>query len=179
MTRSRLLLAIAAGAACLLAGCDRQAPHGATAERTVPGTDSAARRTARDVVTRFGSRMQTVSLLAPDSVVSAEMRDAYGALVTPELLAEWMAHPDRAPGRRVSSPWPDHIRVDSVRAVTDRELEVTGAVVYATSAERARGEEEGEGKGARSEPVRLRVGKGDDGSWRIRAYAQGARPAGD
>ena len=68
----------------------------------------------RDIVTRFGTRLRDVSLLAPAPDVSRAMRDAYGRLVTPSLLDRWLGAPTSAPGRQVSSPWPDHIAIDSV-----------------------------------------------------------------
>lgn len=173
MTRRRLLLIPALCATGLLAACggppsDRGAGGGAGHAIDPAGQQSAV----RDLVARFGARMQTVSLLAPDSIRSAQLREAYGALVTPELLADWVAHPDRAPGRRVSSPWPDSIAVQAVREVGAGELEVTGTVLYVTSVERTHG------GSAASEPVRLRVRRTADSSWRISAYAEGGLPSG-
>jgi hypothetical protein len=166
-------------AALLLAGCDgsRAADRAAdsTAARSapppaegVPAADSMRQHAVRDVVAHFGERLQAVSLLAPDSVVAAQLAEAYGALVTPQLLAAWTARPDSAPGRRVSSPWPDHIRIDSLRPLRDDLVEVTGAVVYVTSVERARG------GSAATAPVRLEVSRSDGGNWRISDYTEGA-----
>ena len=167
-------------AAILLAGCDGSraadraadstaAPPTAQAGDRAPPADSTMRRAVRDVVAHLGERMQAVSLLAPDSAVSAQLGEAYGALVTPELLAAWTAYPDSAPGRRVSSPWPDHIRIDSLQPVRDDLVEVTGEVVYVTSVERARG------GSAATAPVRLEVGRRADGGWRISGYTEGAQ----
>jgi hypothetical protein len=75
--------------------------------------------------------MKNVSLLAPAADVDKAMREQYGDLVTPELLAAWIASPASAPGRDVSSPWPDRIAVDSIpRAEPCRAY---GSVIYATS----------------------------------------------
>lgn len=74
--------------------------------------DGAHEGDVRIAVTAFGNQLQTVSLLAPDA--SAHIERAYGSYVTPALLAEWMEYPEQAPGRHTSSPWPDHIEIDSV-----------------------------------------------------------------
>lgn len=169
-------------AALLLAACDRGRPADRPAESpatppaaapdSVPApVDSAGLRAVRDVVAHLGERMQVVSLLAPDSTVAGQLAEAYGSLVTPQLLATWTARPDSAPGRRVSSPWPDHIRIDSVRPVRDDLVEVTGAVVYVTSVERARG------GAAATAPVRLEVSRAEGGAWRVSGYSEGASRA--
>ena len=89
----------------LLVGCSerRGADAGATTAAASCDTD------ARDVVERFGRRMREVSLLAPDTVVRRELRDAYGALASDSLLRAWESAPANAPGREVSSPWPARI----------------------------------------------------------------------
>ena len=120
----------------------------------------------QDVVARFGSKMRQVSVLAPDSIASARLQEVYGALVTPELLADWMSQPDSAPGRRVSSPWPDRIEVRAITPAGTDEFEVTGDVVYLTSAAKS-------GDRPSTEPARLHVRRTGDGSWRISAFTQG------
>jgi hypothetical protein len=174
--------ALLAGA-LLLAGCDDGRPAGGAArvpassaaavpDTAAPAADSARLRAVRDVVAHFGERMQAVSLLASDSTVAGQLAEVYGSLVTPQLLAAWTARPDSAPGRRVSSPWPDHIRIDAVRPVRDDLVEVTGAVVYVTSVERARG------GSAATAPVRLEVSRAEGGAWRVSGYTEGASRAG-
>src|SRR5690606_31577422 len=118
-----------------------------------PRTDAApscADGGAAAAVRRLGERMKEVSLLAPDSLVAAGIREAYAPLVTPELLALWLSDPRRAPGREVSSPWPERIDVLSVEAAGEGACRVEGEVVLMTSAEAAGG-----GEAARS-PVTLR-----------------------
>lgn len=134
---------------------------------------SEQRRAVRAVVARFGAQLKTVSLLAPDTLLAAQLRTAYGALVTPALLERWQAHPRQAAGRQVSSPWPDRIEVRTVRPVGADEVEVLGEVVYMTSVERTHGGI------AASEPVRLRVRRGADSSWRISGYATGEAADGE
>jgi hypothetical protein len=172
MTPRHLLLVLAVVAAPMLGACGRATPD---AGQTVQTADTAGvlepQLAVEQVVAKFGSMMQQVSLLAPDSIASARLQDAYGGLVTPDLLADWMARPDSAPGRRVSSPWPDRIEVQSVTPAGTDEFDVVGEVVYLTSQEQTAGSR------AASEPARLHVRRTGDGSWRISAYRQGAAAA--
>lgn len=126
---------------------------------------------AREVVERLGERMKEVPLLASDSVVVREIRRAYAPLVTPELLARWTNDPASAPGREVSSPWPERIEILSVEPSGDSSCAVYGQVVYVSSTEQAL-----DGAAAR-EPVTLSV-TADDG-WRIRAFEMGTRSRAD
>jgi hypothetical protein len=123
----------------------------------------------RDVVENLGMRMKDVPLLAPDSVVTAEIREAYESLVTPALLTEWLEEPASAPGRDVSSPWPERIEAGTVEPAGEGVCRVEGEVVYVTSVELA------EGGAAHREPVTLQVTE-DDG-WRISAYETAATAA--
>lgn len=66
----------------------------------------------RSTVAAFGNQLNSVSLLSPSA--ADEMRNAYSPYVTEELLAAWIQNPEEAPGRKTSSPWPDHITVDAV-----------------------------------------------------------------
>ena len=149
--RSQIVL----GMGALVMACDERAAASRTATELscdAPGV--------RDIVERFGERLQRVSLQAPDSIVAREVREAYAPFVTPELLASWMAEPRRAPGREVSSPWPARIEVRSA-SPTESACRVEGDVVYASSAP-------GPSDRAMSTPVTLLVWQ-DDG-WRISAY---------
>ncbi len=75
-----------------------------------------------------------MSLQAPDSIAVREVREAYAPFVTAELLDAWLSAPSRAPGRSVSSPWPERIEIRSIdtRSIGCR---VDADVVYVTSAE--------------------------------------------
>lgn len=143
-------------AALLLASCGHRDPSPAAGD---PPCDVAA---ARRVVTEFGERLKDVPLLAPDSILRREIREEYAPLVTDTLLARWIAHPDRAPGREVSSPWPERIEIRSVEAAGESACIVKGTVIYLTSMEVTHG-----GAAARV-PVTVRVVE-DDG-WRIARY---------
>lgn len=173
MNRRRLLQAFVALAA-LLGACGR--PDAASGDRSARAADSAGlpldpERAVRHLVTLFGARMQTVSLLAPDSIAASRLQEAYGTLVTPDLLSDWMARPTVAPGRRVSSPWPDRIEVKSITPSGADEYLVTGALIFESSAS---------GKGTAHVPerlVRLHVRRSGDGGWRISLYEPAAARA--
>ncbi|HEX6054071.1 MAG TPA: hypothetical protein VFZ21_32595 [Gemmatimonadaceae bacterium] len=117
---------------------------------------------ARAVVEQFGDHLRDVSLLAPDSVVRDRIREAYAPYVTQGLLELWIARPDSAPGRKVSSPWPDRIRIDTVRPAGLRTCRVVGQVIYTTSVN------ETQGGDTLREQVVLRVTR--DTTWRIDDY---------
>jgi hypothetical protein len=117
---------------------------------------------AKAVVERFGERLRDVSLLAPDSAVRDRIRQVYAAYVTPGLLDAWVARPDSAPGRKVSSPWPARIRVDTVRPAGLHTCRVVGHVIYTTSMS------ETQGGAILREQIVLRVT--GDSAWRIDDY---------
>lgn len=117
---------------------------------------------ARAVVERFGERLRDVSLLAPDSTVRDQIRQAYAPYVTRGLLDAWVARPDSAPGRKVSSPWPDRIRIDTVSPAGLHTCRVVGQLIYATSVN------ETQGGDTLRERVVLRVT--GDSAWRIDDY---------
>jgi hypothetical protein len=167
---SLLVLAAAALAAC---GDRAPAPRADTDDAAGGATASAcADPGVREVVERFGERMKRVSTLAPDSIAARAVREAYSDLVTPALLDRWSADPAHAPGKDVSSPWPERIRIDSVSDAGRGECRVSGEVEYVTSVEAASG-----GAAARV-PVTLRV-VNEDG-WRIGAFdAAPPAPAAD
>jgi hypothetical protein len=142
--------------ALLLASCGHRDPSPAAGD---PPCDVAA---ARRVVTEFGERLKVVPLLAADSIVRRAIRDEYAPLVTDTLLARWLAHPDSAPGREVSSPWPERIEVRSVEAAGERACVVRGTVIYLTSMEVTHG-------GA-AERVPVTVHVVEDDGWRIARF---------
>lgn len=119
------------------------------------------RREVERLVTDFGRTMQSVSLLGPDA--SSTLKVAYGDFVVPELLRLWQQDTQRAPGRSVSSPWPDHIDVTSITPQGSGYI-VHGVLVYATSA------------GATSTgtlapaPVIVQVVEDEEGNWKIAAF---------
>lgn len=122
----------------------------------------------RQIVQAFGERLARVSLLAPDSVVVREIREAYTPYATPELLERWASAPRTAPGREVSSPWPERIEIRAVREADARSCRVEGDVVYASS---AAGE-----NGATRTPVTVVVRRQNE-DWRISSYSAQALSA--
>lgn len=134
----------------------------ARADTLAVDPEQAVRRTVRV----FGARMQTVALLAPDSIAASRVQEAYGTLVTPDLLSDWMARPTAAPGRRISTSWPDRIEVRTVQPSGVDEYLVTGALIYESS---AAGRSAGR---PATRPVRLHVRRTSDGTWRISMFEQ-------
>jgi hypothetical protein len=146
-------------------GCGGQGARGGEGgppqEGREPGCDEAV---AREVVQTFGERLKNVSLLAPDTIVAAEIRANYGGLVSKHLLDGWLFSPQTAPGREVSSPWPERIQIDSVRAEGAGSCRVDGMIVYLTSMEVTHGGV------AALRPVRMLVQQVDGDGWVISSY---------
>lgn len=130
----------------------------------------------RTVVETLGARMQLVSLLAPDSIASRALADAYAPLVTEALLARWQSDPSQAPGRTVSSPWPERIEIDAIEAVGAGACRVRGAVVLVASGG-ASGTDTTFAEVARA-AVTLEVVE-EDGAWRVSDYSGDAASAAD
>lgn len=118
----------------------------------------------RTTVAAFGNALNSVPLLSP--TVSEDIAQAYAPYVTPELLAAWQADPSDAPGRAASSPWPDHIEVDSVVLNETGAYDVAGRIVLVAST-----------GDAGSVPIMLTV-TNVGGSYLISSYAEnpGAEP---
>ncbi|MGQ9824382.1 MAG: hypothetical protein ACUVSK_05195, partial [Desulfotomaculales bacterium] len=93
-----------------LSGCATQASGG----KSPPSGEERERAAVTALVEDFGGRLQAVSLLAPKEAVQKSIRENYGDLVMPALLAWWLENPAGAPGRELSSPWPDRIEIRSV-----------------------------------------------------------------
>jgi hypothetical protein len=118
---------------------------------------------ARAVVALFGSRLQNVSLQSPSA--AGQLRTQLIGLVSPGLLADWAADPATAPGRQVSSPWPDHIEIKSLVFHDATACEVGGSLAlissdYVTS-----------GRPDAQVPVRLGLTRVDD-RWLITSYTE-------
>lgn len=163
-----LILAVAGATACV----DRDAESGSE-----PGTEPSAETAracaapeVRTVVETLGERMRLVSLLAPDTLVSRALEDAYAPLVTSSLLTRWLADPASAPGRTVSSPWPERIEIQSVESAGAQACRVEGMVVYVASAANTASAE------VAREPAVFELVQ-QDGAWRIDGYAGGSADA--
>jgi hypothetical protein len=115
------------------------------------------------LVETFGSRLQDVSLNSP--AVADEMKAQYGDLVDPSLLEQWMRLPSMAPGRTVSSPWPERIEISVVEEVSPDVYSVSGYLIEMSSYEVTHG-----GAAARI-PVVITIGKLQK-RWLITGYQE-------
>lgn len=93
----------------------------------------------RALVEAFGKTLQMVSLTAPKDVVAKSIEENYSDYVTPELLQKWQADPQSAPGRMVSSPWPDRIDILRTEMCDKDQYSVHGEVIEVTSVELVNG----------------------------------------
>jgi hypothetical protein len=91
------------------------------------------------VVESFGKKLQMVSLQAPADTVKASMQEHYAGLVSPNLLQKWQSDPQNAPGRMVSSPWPERIEILSNEKLADGSYKVKGEIIEITSIEQTEG----------------------------------------
>jgi hypothetical protein len=124
-------------------------------------TSSPAETDVAQIVEAFGKRLQAVSLLSPN--VAEEMTREYSEYVSPDLLKQWISDPTLAPGRMVSSPWPDRIEVLSVSKISEEQYAVTGEIIEVTSSELA------SGRVANKIPVQVVV-RWIDGRWWITEF---------
>lgn len=102
-------------------------------------TEEANKKDITSLVENFGKKLQMFSLLADKEIVSKSMQENYGDFVAPELLAKWKSNPESAPGRTVSSPWPDRIEVQSIEKVSEGIYKVKGEIIEITSVEQKNG----------------------------------------
>jgi hypothetical protein len=93
----------------------------------------------RALVEAFGKTLQMVSLSAPKDVAASSIGENYNSYVTTELLQKWQADPQSAPGRVVSSPWPDRIDILRTEMSDKNQYTVYGAVIEVTSVELTNG----------------------------------------
>jgi hypothetical protein len=102
-------------------------------------TDDADEEAVSQLVKDFGRNLQNVSLLAPEDVVKKSLEENYGDFISEALLSKWINDPESAPGRMVSSPWPDRIEILSVEKSSESEYEVKGEIIEVTSEEQTHG----------------------------------------
>ena len=120
---------------------------------------------ARAVVAEFGKRLREVSVLAPKQMAAAAMDRAYSTYVAAELLATWKSDPEKAPGKRTSSPSPERIDISTIKASGRHALVVTGKVILLTAKERR------DGGVFAANPVTMTIAK-RQGKWLITAYEE-------
>jgi hypothetical protein len=126
----------------------------------IGGTSKADENAVRTDVSTFGNYLKDVSLMSTSTVaVKQNITQGYSQFITPELLTAWLSNPGQAPGRLVSSPWPDRIEIANVSRQGAGYI-VTGNIIMMTSAGEA-------GK----IPVVLQLIK-ENGKWLIAVYQQ-------
>jgi hypothetical protein len=114
----------------------------------------------RDTVTAFGNNMKMVSLTASSTGIVSAINQYYAPYVSTNLMAMWQSAPTTAPGRKTSSPWPDHINIINISKTSDTSYTVRAEVVEKTSVE------ETEGGSSDTYPISLIV-ENQNGSWKI------------
>ena len=117
------------------------------------------------VVTEFGKRLRMVAVLAPKEMVAKAMDEEYSALVSADLLAIWKNDPEKAPGKRTSSPSPERIDISSIEAKGHDTYVVKGRVILLTAQERR------DGGIFQANPVTMTVEQ-RHGKWIITAYRE-------
>jgi hypothetical protein len=137
-------------------------PGGAVAATPPSVGDTAAETKVRAVVEGFGKKLQDVSLQAPDA--AQVMQEQYSEYISPALLDAWMNDVVNAPGRIVSSPWPDRIEISALEQTGADRYVVSGFIVEVTSVEVLNGE------AAAKLPVQLTVER-QQGQWLITEFS--------
>jgi hypothetical protein len=117
------------------------------------------------VVTEFGRRLRMVALLAPKEQMTKSMDEAYSGLVAAGLLATWKSNPEKAPGKRTSSPSPERIDISSITTKGHDAYVVKGKVILLTAQERR------EGGVFQANPVTMTVSQ-QNGRWVITAFEE-------
>ena len=126
-------------------------------------SDAGEEAEVRDLVESFGKRLQMVSLLAPNA--AQDLQKQYSEFVSPALLETWRKDVSKAPGRIVSSPWPDRIEITTLAKEGPDRYVITGFVVEITSTEAI------SGGAANKIPVHMVVER-DQEHWLITEYAE-------
>lgn len=96
------------------------------------------------LVENFGSKLKEVSLSALGEIVSQEIEEIYTPFVSSTFLLNLTNDPTRAPGRDVSSPWPEKIEIISMEKLDSHTIQVKGKIILMTSVEVAQGGNAGE-----------------------------------
>ncbi len=144
----------------------RQEPQQTSESAPQQAAQKTEEQEVRELVIQFGDKMKMVSLLAPkDSLIKA-IEENYGPYISPELLTGWREHPEWAPGRLTSSPWPNRINVLLVEHGDDGSYEVQGKIMEMTSVEVTSGGEIDSGQF-----VALKIRKQND-KWVITGFTK-------
>ncbi len=152
---------------CINGGNEAQLEKEGQPKEKPQQTDKSDEAAVASLVDDFGSKLQTVSLQAPKDIVNKSMQENYSDFVSPALLSEWLSDPQNAPGRVLSSPWPDRIEILSIEKLSGYAYEVKGEIIEITSTEKA------SGGVAAKRPITLVVEKIEN-RWLIDATTLGA-----
>ena len=136
-------------------------PQPTTPTAISPPPASGEESEVRNVVERFGRKLQMVSLQSPNA--REDVRVQYSEFVSAELLQRWLYDPALAPGRIVSSPWPDRIEIASITKKEPGQYTANGSVVEVTSMEVV------SGGAANKVPVQITL-QNMQGRWVITEY---------
>jgi len=126
----------------------------------MPQTTPNTQTQVSTLVTSFGQVMKNVPLSGTKDIANQAMDQNYSQYLTAALLVSWKDDPTKAVGRLTSSPWPDHVEINTLAAKSDGSYVVDGVVVEMTSEEIAHGGDAGR------EPIRFTV-VDVDGHWLI------------
>jgi len=92
----------------------------------------------RDLIEHFGRSLKNVSLSS--SNIKEEITQNYKDFVSQELIQQWQQNPSQAPGRLVSSPWPDRIEISEIKKINEATYIIYGNIIEVTSVEQINGE---------------------------------------
>lgn len=120
---------------CTSVGSSNQPKNEGQNQEKTQQTDELDKKEITSIVEDFGSKLQTVSLQAPEDTVKSSMQENYGDFVSQALLEKWIGDPLNAPGRMTSSPWPDRIEILNIEKLSEDEYEVKGEIIEVTSTE--------------------------------------------
>lgn len=117
------------------------------------------------LVTDFGLKLKNVPLAGEENATKAAIQENFGPLVTEEVMEQWLANPQLAPGRLTSSPWPERIDIATL-SKQGQSYVVSGDIVMMTSAQMASSATD-----AGHVPVIMQVVKEND-KWVVAAYQE-------
>jgi len=86
-----------------------------------------------NLIENFGKKLISVDKVAPDDIVSQNIKEVYSPFLTDNLILEWTFDPAKALGRVCSSPWPDRIEILSIEKIDEYDVKVKGHVVWVAS----------------------------------------------
>jgi hypothetical protein len=155
----RTIIVVGAAVLLTISGISRLWAEAPTAIHRTSDQETAV----KTVVTEFGKRLRMVAIMAPKEMVTKAMDEQYSTLVSADLLAHWKNNPEKAPGKRTSSPSPERIDISSIEAKGHDTYVVKGKVILLTAQERR------DGGIFQANPVTMTVEQ-RPGKWVITAY---------